>query len=66
VESNKLPFSKRQISGAEKARNLYASLGYPSTKDFKWILQSNQIKDCPVTTQDDAEVVAINNQNMGS
>ena len=52
VESNKLPFSKRQISGAEKARNLYASLGYPSSKDFKWILQSNQIKDCPVTTQD--------------
>ena len=55
VEDNKLPFTKRQILGAQKARNLYASLGYPSLKDFKWILQSSQIKDCPVTIQD-AEV----------
>ena len=28
------------------------SLGFPSTKDFLWILQSNQIKDCPVTVID--------------
>lgn len=26
-----------------------ASLGYPSDQDFKWLLKSNQIKDCPVT-----------------
>jgi hypothetical protein len=44
VESNKIPFTKRQISGAEKACNLYASLGYSLSKDFKWILQSNQIR----------------------
>jgi hypothetical protein len=34
------------------ARTLYATLGYPSAKDFKWVIQSNQIKDCPVTVQD--------------
>jgi hypothetical protein len=45
-------FSKRQIARADKARSLYASLGFPSTKDFLWILQSNQIKDCPVTVDD--------------
>jgi hypothetical protein len=55
VEGNKIPFTKRQIKSAEKARSLYASLGYPSMKDFKWILQSNQIKDSPVTVVD-AEV----------
>jgi hypothetical protein len=24
-------------------------LSYPSTKDFKWAIRSNQIKDCPLT-----------------
>jgi hypothetical protein len=37
---------------AEKARVLYATLGYPSKKDFKWVIQSNQINNCPVTVQD--------------
>jgi hypothetical protein len=55
VEGNKIPFTKRQIELAEKSRSLYASLGYPSVKDFKWILQSNQIKDSPVSIVD-AEV----------
>jgi hypothetical protein len=27
-------------------------LSYPSMKDFKWVIQSNQIKDFPVTIQD--------------
>jgi hypothetical protein len=57
VESNKLPFTKQQILGAEQAQNLYAGLGFPSNTDFKWMLQSNQIKDCPVSLQD-AEVAA--------
>jgi hypothetical protein len=52
VESNMKLFSKRQVARADKARSLYASLGFPSTKDFLWILQSNQIKDCPVTADD--------------
>jgi hypothetical protein len=25
---------------------------YPSILDIKWLVQSNQIKDCPVTAQD--------------
>jgi hypothetical protein len=49
VDDNKKAFSKRQLKGAELARNLYATLRYPSVKDFKWVIQSNQIKDCPVT-----------------
>ncbi len=56
VEGNKVPFTKQQIKSAEKARSLYASLGYPSVKDFKWRLQSNQIKDSPVSVVD-AEVI---------
>ena len=52
VEGNKAHFTKRQIAGAEKAWTLHASLGFPSQHDFKWILQSNQIVDCPVMVQD--------------
>jgi hypothetical protein len=49
---NKEGFTKRQIKGAELARTLYKSFSYPYMRDFKWVIQSNQIKDCPVTVQD--------------
>ena len=52
VSGNKEGFSQRQIKGAEQAKTLYAKLGYPSQQDFRWMIQSNQIKDCPVTVQD--------------
>jgi hypothetical protein len=52
VSGNKEGFSQKQLKGAELARTLYATLAYPSQKDFKWAIQSNQIQDCPVTSQD--------------
>jgi hypothetical protein len=52
VSENKTGFTKRQIKCVEIARNLYKTLSYPSMKDFKWVIRSNQIKDCPVTIQD--------------
>ena len=52
VSENMLGFTKRQIKGAEAARALYITLCYPSLKAFKWVIRSNQIKDCPVTVQD--------------
>jgi hypothetical protein len=52
VSENKEGFTKIQIKGAELARTLYKTLSYPSMKDFKWAIQSNHIKDCPVTVQD--------------
>jgi hypothetical protein len=51
VLENKTGFTKRQIKCAEIARNLYKTLSYLSMKDFKWVIQSNQIKDCPMTIQ---------------
>ena len=55
VKENKAVFTKRQIESADKERELYASLVYPSNADYKWILKSNQIKYCPVSIED-AEV----------
>ena len=48
MEGNKAPYTKHQLA----AQQLYARLSYPSEADFKWILRSNQIKDCPVTVCD--------------
>ena len=52
VTENMQDFTKRQIQRAEVARALYRKLGFPSTKDFKWVVMSNQIRDCPVTVSD--------------
>ena len=51
VSENKAGFTKRQIKDMEVTRSLYSKLNYPSWKDFKWIIWSNQIKDCPVTVK---------------
>ncbi len=52
VSKNKASFTKRQIKEVEVApRSLYSKLKYLSWKDFKWIIRSNQIKDCPVTVE---------------
>jgi hypothetical protein len=48
---NKEGFTKRQIKVAKTARALYTILSYPSMKDLKWVIRSNQIKNCPVTVQ---------------
>jgi hypothetical protein len=51
VSENKEGLRNRQIKGAEVARTLYKTLSYPSMKDFKWVIQSNHIKDFPVPVQ---------------
>ena len=45
VAGNKKGFTKRQIKGAETAKNLYTTLLYPYVKDYKWVIHSNQIKN---------------------
>jgi hypothetical protein len=52
VTENKKFFTKRQVERAEKARHLYRVIGCPSMRDYKHIVQMNQIKNCPVTLED--------------
>jgi hypothetical protein len=52
VESNMSLFTKRQIHGANLVHNLKAGLAFPSNADMKWAIQSNLIKDCPLTVKD--------------
>jgi hypothetical protein len=44
VESNMQLYSKWQVARGDKARSLYASLGFPSRKDFMWILSQTKSK----------------------
>ena len=51
VKENESLYSKRQVDGARKARDLYRMIGCPSMKDFKHIVQTRQIVNCPVTLE---------------
>jgi hypothetical protein len=52
VEENKLKYSDRQYKRAVAARELYAKIGCPSLKDYKMLVESGLINNCPVTTKD--------------
>ncbi len=52
VKDNMSGFTKRQLKGARSARFLYKKLACPSVGDFRWVVQANQIEDCPVKVQD--------------
>ena len=55
VAENAKFFTNRQIEQAKKARKLYNVIGNPSVKDFKTLIRSNMIKNCPIT-EDDIDV----------
>jgi hypothetical protein len=52
VESNMTSFTKRQLRYAGLVQNVQAGLAFLSNQDMKWALQSNLIKDCPLTVKD--------------
>jgi hypothetical protein len=56
VSKNKEGFTKMQIKGADQGcgyrTNLYKTLSYPSTNNFKWVIRRNQIKYCPGMVKD--------------
>jgi hypothetical protein len=52
VKDNMKLFSKRQIAGAVRARDLYEKLIYPSTSDFRAIVSVGGVPGSDVTTKD--------------
>ena len=59
LSKNMKNFTKIQIKDGEVARQLYKTLVYPPTNDFRWAVQSHQIKNCPVTVQNVDDVIKI-------
>ncbi len=52
VDENKKMYTRQQYKRAIKARDLLYSLLAPTIKDLKYVVQSNSIKDNPVTEED--------------
>ncbi len=64
VESNMALFTKQQIHSANRVRNLQAGLAFPSDSDMTWALQSNMIKDCPLTAKDTRTATTVWGHNI--
>jgi hypothetical protein len=52
VADNKKGFTKRQITAADNARELYRKLGRPGAARFLEIVRNNFIINCPITIDD--------------
>ena len=52
VEDNMKLFSKRQIAGAVRARDLFENLIYPSTSDFRAIVSVGGVSGSDVTNSE--------------
>jgi hypothetical protein len=52
VEENKLLYTARQLEKAKLSGQIYHAMGAPSITDFKAIVQSNMIKNLPITIED--------------
>ena len=52
VTENSLGYTNRQFEQAKRARRLYHTVGAPTVENFRYMLRSNIIKDCPVTEKD--------------
>jgi hypothetical protein len=50
IKMNREGFTDRDYERAKRARKALALVGYPSPKDFKHMVSSNMIKNCPVTS----------------
>ena len=59
VANNKKLYHKREIEGANKARELYIRLGRPSQHQFQKMLANNMIPDCPITADDARRAIRI-------
>jgi hypothetical protein len=52
VKANREGFTDRDYERAKRARKSLGLVGYPSPRDFKNMVSSNMIKNCPVTPSD--------------
>ena len=52
VEANKRNFTRRELKRADDCRRLFINLGMPGYRKFYKMIETNQIRDCPLTTDD--------------
>jgi len=52
LEENMTGFTDRQVQQAKLARKIYHNIGTPTIKNFKLLIKTNSIKNCPITIDD--------------
>jgi hypothetical protein len=66
VGNNREGFTNRAYNKAKQARRAIGMLGYPSEKDFRKMVSSNMITNCPVTPTDTSAANKIFGPNVAS
>lgn len=64
VTNNKSLFMHCTVEGADKARELYQKIGWPSQKFFQEILSKRMIHNCPITPKDAKCALIIYGPNL--
>jgi hypothetical protein len=59
IKTNREGFTERNYERAKRAQKALGLVGYPSPKDFKHMVSSNMIKNCPVTSTNVANANTI-------
>ena len=52
VQENMHGYSKRQVRDAKRARDLMIPIACPSMREFKSLIQTNMLMNCPITVED--------------
>ena len=66
AEENERMHSARDVQRAKIARNAHQAAGSPSMQDFKHMIHSNVIKDCPITLEDMRKAELICGKDVGA
>jgi len=52
LQSRAEGYTKWQVEGANRARDVIKMLGFPFTRDFEAMVCGNLVQNCPVIVQD--------------
>ena len=66
VEANKSHYSRHDIEGAKKARELQAILGHPPQQHFIHLLSNYLLHNCPITVAGAKLAVQISGTNVAA
>jgi hypothetical protein len=66
VKDTREGYTNRAYTAAKQAHNALGMVGYPSEKDFKNMVSSNMISNCPVTPSDITVANKIFGPNVAS
>jgi hypothetical protein len=66
MEGNREGYTNRDFRSTKQARRALGMVGYPSENNFKRMVSSNMIRNCPVTPKDNRAATKIFGPNVAS